>query len=471
MPSEAPWLDWELDESSYACTIVSGDLPRGATFTFKRDRDFALDGRVQIRSLSPEAAEAIPAVVHATGQTAIGASVTVCNAFIRNRSGTKDGSFTLLLEPKEIEISFSAASPVRVVEWLGNFGSNLAFPADTNTSVSVSVTRKRPADPWSSSIDLGNSEHWAADHLLLRCAISDREVSFLLGIRDVSKDRAIRPGYIEYLDQGSGLPTEQERELVRAGLSFIFDHQLVLLGDTWFDESHELIRGRAVDGKYLGARYLLRNAAEMPAPIYDESRTHILSEKRVSELLQLFIQQNERFRLDRVAQKMWDARTSTLDTRIARLVATIELLRDVYLGEGESLLPKKQWSKICSALKLTLAEAAKELGVTDEKALTHLANKLPNINFASSTKQFDRFFDSLKLKISDAEQAAMDKRNDQAHGTIYEREHYKQLLSDVRRVQVLLNRVVLALIGHQGAYNDHTLHPCTEVPVGDSSGG
>jgi hypothetical protein len=135
-------------------------------------------------------------------------------------------------------------------------------------------------------------------------------------------------------------------------------------------------------------------------------------------------------------------------------------------------LPKKQWSKICSALKLTLVEKARELGVAaDEKALTHLANKLPNINFASSTKQFDRFFDSLKLKISDAEQAAMDKRNDQAHGTIYEREHYKQLISDVRRVQVLLNRVLLSLIGHLGAYHDHTLHPYTEVPVGDSSSG
>jgi hypothetical protein len=116
-------------------------------------------------------------------------------------------------------------------------------------------------------------------------------------------------------------------------------------------------------------------------------------------------------------------------------------------------------------------DAAKELGVADEKALTHLANKLPNINFASSTKQFDRFFDALKLKISDAEQAAMDKRNDQAHGTIYEREHYKELVSDVRTVQMLLNRVVLALIGHQGAYNDHTLHPYVERPVGDSSGG
>jgi len=122
-------------------------------------------------------------------------------------------------------------------------------------------------------------------------------------------------------------------------------------------------------------------------------------------------------------------------------------------------------------MKAALATTAKDLGISDEDALTHLANKLPNINFSSSTKQFDRFFDALTLEISDDEQESMDKRNEQAHGTIYEREHYKELIAHVRRVQVLLNRVVLALMGHKGSYNDHTRQPCVEMPLTEPSAG
>jgi hypothetical protein len=280
---------------------------------------------------------------------------------------------------------------------------------------------------------------------------------------------AVRPGFIEYLDQGAGLPSEEDRELVRAALSFIFDHQLVYLGDTYFDRSHNLVGAHAVTGSYFGARHLLRNSAETPTPLGNDVRPHILCEKRTSDLLQLFIQHSLRYRLDRITQKIWDAKTSTLDSRIARLVATIEKLRDIHLGEGESLLPKKDWAKLCAAMKTTLTTMAKEIGA-NEQAVQHLANKLPNINFASSTKQFDRFFESLGLPISKDEQEAMDVRNHQAHGIIYEREHYKELISSARTVQVLLNRIVLALIEYQGTYNDHTQFPSVEVPLSVPSG-
>lgn len=470
MPSEAPWLDWELDESSYTCTIIEGDLPVGAKFVLERDRDFALHAEVQVSSLTIEAAEAIPHVIHAIGRTEIGAEIKILNAFIRNRSANGDSAFTFQLEVQEATIKYSTVSPARMVEWLANFGSDVMFPGDTETSAAISVSRKRSTDIWSSTFEMEGSFRLSSDHLVVCCTINGKNVSFLLGCATAPSVRAVRPGFIEYLDQGSGLPTEDERELIRAGLSFIFDHQFVLLGNTSFDASHELISAQAISGKYLGARYLLRNQAEVPAPLYDESRPHLLCEKRTTDLLQRFLEHIARFRLDRVTQKMWDAKTSTLDSRIARLVATIELLRDTYLGEGESLLPKKEWSQLCAAMKATLTTKAKELGITDERALNHLANKLPNINFASSTKQFDRFFDALKLTISQDEQKAMDMRNHQAHGTIYEREHYKELLMNVRRVQVLLNRVVLALIGHQGPYNDHTRSQSVEVSLTEPSG-
>jgi hypothetical protein len=469
MSSEAPWLDWELDESCYTCTITAGDLPVGATFEIKRDHDFALHAAVRAHPLSAVAAEAVPHVISADGRTETGAGVQILNAFIRGRTGTKDGSFTFRLEPQEVAVKYSAGTPARVVEWLGNSGSNLSFPRDTDTSAAISISRKRSDEVWSSAFDLHESVHMATDHMVLRCTIGGKDITFLLGSAAAPSERAVRPGFIEYLDQRAGLPTEEERELIRAGLSFILDHQLVLLGDTCFDASHGLVSGRAIGAKYLGARYLLLNPAEVPAPIYDELRRHVLCEKRVSDLLQRFVQQNEHFRLDRVSQKIWDARTSTLDSQIARLVATIELLRDTYLGEGESLLPRKEWSKLCDAMKATLNATAKELGITDDRAITHLANKLPNINFVSSTKQFDSFFDALNLTISKVEQKAMDMRNHQAHGAVYEREHYRDLLPNVRRVQVLLNRVVLALIGHQGAYNNHTKFPSVETTLTEPS--
>lgn len=467
---ETSWLDWETDAARYSCTITAGDLPVGSQLTICRDPEFGLQADVRVPSLSLDDLKAIPHVVNCRGRSTDGAEVLVSNAFVRRRSADKDGAATVTLEPQEVSVSHRATQPAILIEWLANFGSELMFPRDTATTKSTSLSRVRATDEWSSRIDIREHKNFTSDHLLLTCTLNNIEVGFLLGKAVDRSKAAIRPGFIEYRDRGVGLPTEEQRELIRAGLSFIFDHQLVLLGETRFTSSHSFSSGRAVAAKYLGSRHLLRNPAEAPAPIYDNDRSHILSESRVCELLSRFIEHNATFRLDRVVNKIWDAKTSPLDSRIARLVAIIELLRDTRLGDGPTLLPKKDWAAICVALKATLAATAKGMGITDERALTHLENKLPNINFSSSTKQFDRFFADLHLTISKVEQKAMDRRNEQAHGTIYERAHYGELRDSVRTVQVLLNRVVLALIGHHDVYNDHTCFPCEEKALEEPSG-
>lgn len=469
MTSETPWLDWALDERRYACKITEGNLPIGANFNLERDINFSLHAKVHASLLALDGVNAIPHVIHAAGCTETGAKVMIQRAFIRNRVGTNDDSFTFHLEPQEVVIKYSTATPTRLIEWLANFDSHLLFPGSTSTSTASVISRKRSNKAWNSAVDI-NTYSTRLDHLNLHCKVGERDVSFLLGRAEAPSQLALKPGFIEYLDQGFGLPTEEDRNLIRAAISFIFDRQLVLLGETYCDVSNKLAEARAVVGAYHGPRRLLRNPAEVPAPLHNESNVSFLCEKRASDLLQCFVQHNAQFRIARVAQKMWDARTSTLDSRIARIVATIEFLRDIYLEEGDSLLPKKDWAKLCTAMKATLIAAAKEHGITDERAIKHLGNKLPNINFGSSTKQFDRFFEALKLTISETEQKAMDMRNHQAHGIIYEREYYPELALNVRRVQILLNRVVLTLIGHQGTYNDYTHSPSLELSLSEPSG-
>lgn len=44
------------------------------------------------------------------------------NAFIRLRTGNKEGSFRFEIEPREVTLRKSSAASSRLIEWLANFG-------------------------------------------------------------------------------------------------------------------------------------------------------------------------------------------------------------------------------------------------------------------------------------------------------------------------------------------------------------
>jgi putative hemolysin len=84
-------------------------------------------------------------------------------------------------------------------------------------------------------------------------------------------------------------------------------------------------------------------------------------------------------------------------------------------------------------------------------------------------ERFEVFFDELGLKCSDGELRVIRARNRSAHGGGIGDPQEALRLS--RAYRVLLNRALLQVLGHDGAYIDYSVLGFPEKPLREPSGG
>src|SRR5699024_5277821 len=121
---------------------------------------------------------------------------------------------------------------------------------------------------------------------------------------------------------------------------------------------------------------------------------------------------------------------------------------------------KKTWRDI----QANMVSQLDEVNLSPEQK-DLLQQKIQNINFAPQRIVMKRLFDHLGLEVSDFELQVWKNRNRAAHGREVDPDGYERLIRENKVLQVLVNRLLLAISKGAGEYYDiYTIgHPVKQL--------
>jgi hypothetical protein len=140
----------------------------------------------------------------------------------------------------------------------------------------------------------------------------------------------------------------------------------------------------------------------------------------------------------------------------AHFGAAIEALQKAYLrasgssAQRQIVADDRSWNELFQRICSCIDEA----NVTaDAKKI--LVNKARNLNFAPQSVMAERFFSTLGLEMGALEREVWTNRNRAAHGGGADLETGLRLIRENKVLQIMMNRILLALGGGAERYYDY----------------
>jgi hypothetical protein len=484
-----PHLEWEAFVEPFSITTIFEDerLPKGkTTFHVSRDENYKFQVIMKFKD---------PSFVSAPGKSSDvpGSLAEYMDIGIKG-SGPKPFSYTLksaLVSGPHIEISeesgFSGTSTIHLggllmktenknegthlTEWFLNGPEDLVFSRVTNRKVRRAFSRERleTKDLRLDSIEISPEKRAKENSLEKFDSIdtpletSSKRVDFL---KVETNDRqflvekvldGIGPDWssnvaIEYRKTWGGIPTVAEREEISEVCSFVFGRQLLLIGNTLFDQDENIVEAYGCDPWVRSAKSFCREPAFPPINV-TAAPFNNKAEMVINELLQRYHEVCEHLFYKEAIWNYWISRQMPLGTNLPILAAGIESIINGWFNYTKSkskgfFLEKDRFAEL---LKEDLINIQKKLiGIPDgEKIL----EKIMRANEFGIAERYRRFFQEIGLSVAPEEWEAIKERSRFVHGEeLFDKVDWRQVAQKTQAFETLFNKIFLKLLEYKGDF-------------------
>ena len=141
--------------------------------------------------------------------------------------------------------------------------------------------------------------------------------------------------------------------------------------------------------------------------------------------------------------------------------------KEVEMNPDTVLMDKKDFAKRIKPVKQLMAEQFAGTGLEDR-----MKRSLEGMNRMSVNEQLNHFFDKIGVTLGTHENEAMKARNLPAHGSYQNAENDPHSLFVTSQLyEVIMNRIILALLGYKGKYIDYGSVGYPQKDINEPGGG
>ncbi len=260
---------------------------------------------------------------------------------------------------------------------------------------------------------------------------------------------------ISYYEDYGRIPSVEEREIIREYISFFSGKKLMYTGESQYDKNGNVIGFIMVSPYSYGMDIKNICASSGGAPIRDDYTAAKSYYETITKHLESFEHLYKRLDFKSLFSSYWYAQQIAKPMDLPILSGALERMMKKWYSEMEKnpetvLMDKKEFSKRISPI---LEIVGKQFEGT--RYGERMKNSLINMNRMSVSEQFTYFFNGIGLAIGEAEKEALRARNLSAHGSHRGDENFHNQIILSRVYECIIVRVVLKLLGYEGAYVDY----------------
>jgi hypothetical protein len=258
--------------------------------------------------------------------------------------------------------------------------------------------------------------------------------------------------------------TPQFRTKLQECISLALGIHLVYLGHTGLSEGWDVTGIRAVRGYSINKR-VFKLPPQPPSPLSAKSY-QMLDGASFNKSVNAFCANYDKLHLSHLSWGYWHAMCAPAHIGAAHYGAIIEALRAAYvesnpeLRQSRIITSRAVWGKVSRGLNTVLDDAC-----LDEEALRMLRNKVSNLNNLPADRLMELVCQKLGVKLGEPEKVAWARRNRSVHGSRTGSDEYVQVVRDIKLLNIVLNRMLIAMTSASDSYIDYysTYHPVRSI--------
>ncbi len=258
--------------------------------------------------------------------------------------------------------------------------------------------------------------------------------------------------------------TRDFRAKVHECISFALGIYFVALGDTSFSEDWDVTAMHAVPG-YSMNRQAFTLPPHPPSPLGDRSYNQ-LDAAAFNRHVNALCANYDRLHLAELGWAYWHAMCAPAHIGAVHYGAAIEALRAAFvestpgLRKGKIVTDADEWKKIAASVKAAISNS----GLAEESQ-KRLDARISSMNSLSAGTMLDMVCETVGVPLGRLEKAAWARRNQAAHGSRIGSDQYVELVRDLNLLNVVFNRMLLAMTGARNSYIDYFTpgHPVRHI--------
>lgn len=271
---------------------------------------------------------------------------------------------------------------------------------------------------------------------------------------------------VEYRDGWGGVPEEETRRSIANAVSFLMGRPLVGVGHTVFDEQGRTLEDTALSPLQKDLVSMCQRAEHPPVSL-DEKRPTYRFETLMAEFVPRYLELNGEFDFDNVLWGYWLFEELPLGANLPVLATSVEMLKRTWYASRQSksrgvYMPKKEFDALLGEELTAIEEKLREIEYGDR-----MASRMRNAFNLGSNESMEVFLEELGLPIGSTERSAMRARNPMAHGSaaLLDESRHQETVNDTLSYRTLFNRIMLKILGYDGAYIDYSAKEWPERPL------
>ena len=251
-----------------------------------------------------------------------------------------------------------------------------------------------------------------------------------------------------------------------------FRSPLINVGHTAFDEHGRALEEVAVSPLQKDLVSTCRTADHPPVDL-DEKRPSSRFETLMAELVPRYLELNGEFDFDNVLWGYWLFEELSLGANLPVLATSVEMLKRAWYSSRRSksqgvYMPKKEFDELLGEELAAVEEKLREVEHGDR-----MASRMRNAFNFGSNESVEFFLEELGLPIGPTERSAMRARNPMAHGSaaLLDESRHQETVNDTLSYRTFFNRIMLKMLGYDGAYIDYSAKEWPERPLDEPLAG
>ena len=248
--------------------------------------------------------------------------------------------------------------------------------------------------------------------------------------------------------------TIEFRRKLRDCISFALGRLLVHLGQTTFSADWNITGALGVRGYSINKRAF--RLPPQPPTLLSANSYNMMESQRFNRIVSSLCANYDKLRMSHLSWGYWHAISAPAHIGAAHYGAIIEALRDAYVESNPNLHGGRIITDPTVRKKLAdgLKDALDSLGVNPDMRLL-LDKKKADFNRLPTRDLMKLVCDNVGVLLGPSELAAWQRRNDAAHGSPIDPDEQIEVVRDIKLLNCMFNRMLLAMTGAADSYIDY----------------
>lgn len=271
----------------------------------------------------------------------------------------------------------------------------------------------------------------------------------------------------EYRNKVKQIPNNEERIAISEIVSFVLGTHLLKVGDTHFDEAHNVVKKTAYSPWGDNVISKCKSVAQPPISYQNHDDWGNI-EGILSNLVPVYLEKRAEYNLRDVLWKYWIAEELPIGTNLPIMSSGLETLAEAYISANNLI---KNYAKAeRKVYKELVSDELKSLKskLKDYDFNKRVVDKLENPFNVGVGEKIKLFFSFLKFDFdsNSIENQAIRARNAMTHGPFENNEtEIRKYIKLSHAYKSLFNRSLLRVLGYDGTYKDYSSlgHPDLDI--------